>query len=60
VYLFSTSVLLDRALKEDADDDSSSHDFGRDVAAQADRPPPRGGLRFRGMRTRKMSFIGAT
>jgi glucose-1-phosphate adenylyltransferase len=30
VYLFSTSVLLE-ALKEDAEDDSSSHDFGRDV-----------------------------
>jgi len=30
VYLFSTSVLLE-ALKEDAGDDSSSHDFGRDV-----------------------------
>jgi glucose-1-phosphate adenylyltransferase len=30
VYLFSTSVLLD-ALVEDAADDTSSHDFGRDV-----------------------------
>ena len=30
VYLFSTTVLLE-ALKEDAEDDSSSHDFGRDV-----------------------------
>ncbi len=30
VYLFSTSVLLE-ALKEDAEDGSSSHDFGRDV-----------------------------
>ena len=30
VYLFSTSVLLE-ALKEDAEDDSSSHDFGHDV-----------------------------
>jgi glucose-1-phosphate adenylyltransferase len=30
VYLFSTAVLLE-ALKEDAEDDSSSHDFGRDV-----------------------------
>jgi len=30
VYLFSTSVLLE-ALKEDAEDDGSSHDFGRDV-----------------------------
>ena len=30
VYLFSTSVLLE-ALKEDAEDQSSSHDFGRDV-----------------------------
>ena len=30
IYLFSTSVLLE-ALKEDAEDDSSSHDFGRDV-----------------------------
>jgi glucose-1-phosphate adenylyltransferase len=30
VYLFSTSVLLE-ALKKDAGDDSSSHDFGRDV-----------------------------
>jgi glucose-1-phosphate adenylyltransferase len=30
VYLFSTPVLLE-ALKEDAEDDSSSHDFGRDV-----------------------------
>jgi len=30
VYLFSTQVLLE-ALKEDAEDDSSSHDFGRDV-----------------------------
>jgi glucose-1-phosphate adenylyltransferase len=30
VYLFSTAVLLE-ALKEDAEDDSSSHDFGHDV-----------------------------
>jgi len=30
VYLFSTSVLLE-ALKEDADDELSSHDFGHDV-----------------------------
>ena len=30
VYLFSTAVLLE-ALKEDAGDDRSSHDFGRDV-----------------------------
>jgi len=30
VYLFSTAVLLE-ALKEDAEDDSSTHDFGRDV-----------------------------
>ena len=30
VYLFSTSVLLD-ALQEDAEDETSSHDFGRDV-----------------------------
>ena len=30
VYLFSTSVLLE-ALKEDAEDEGSSHDFGRDV-----------------------------
>jgi glucose-1-phosphate adenylyltransferase len=30
VYLFSTPVML-RALMEDADDPSSSHDFGRDV-----------------------------
>ncbi len=30
VYLFSTPVLLE-ALKEDADDESSSHDFGHDV-----------------------------
>jgi glucose-1-phosphate adenylyltransferase len=30
VYLFSTPVLLE-ALKEDAGDDSSSHDFGHDV-----------------------------
>jgi len=30
VYLFSTAVLLE-ALKEDAEDDSSSHDFGRDL-----------------------------
>lgn len=30
VYLFSTPVLL-KALVEDAGDDSSSHDFGRDV-----------------------------
>ena len=30
VYLFSTSVLLE-ALMEDARDESSSHDFGRDV-----------------------------
>jgi len=30
VYLFSTSVLLE-ALKEDAEDEHSSHDFGHDV-----------------------------
>jgi glucose-1-phosphate adenylyltransferase len=30
VYLFSTPVLLD-ALQEDAEDETSSHDFGRDV-----------------------------
>ena len=30
VYLFSTPVLLE-ALKEDAEDESSSHDFGHDV-----------------------------
>jgi glucose-1-phosphate adenylyltransferase len=30
VYLFSTAVLLE-ALREDAEDNSSSHDFGRDV-----------------------------
>ena len=30
VYLFSTSVLLE-ALKEDAEDERSSHDFGHDV-----------------------------
>jgi glucose-1-phosphate adenylyltransferase len=30
VYLFSTSVLLE-ALKEDAEDEKSSHDFGHDV-----------------------------
>jgi glucose-1-phosphate adenylyltransferase len=30
VYLFSTAVLLE-ALKEDAEDDSSAHDFGHDV-----------------------------
>jgi glucose-1-phosphate adenylyltransferase len=30
VYLFSTPVLLD-ALKEDAEDEKSSHDFGHDV-----------------------------
>jgi glucose-1-phosphate adenylyltransferase len=30
VYLFSTPVLLD-ALKEDAEDESSAHDFGKDV-----------------------------